>query len=154
MNTLVSTLSLSLPFIFHCNIWLTCQVCVHTILFLFHMCLHVFSERACLVILYLSLFLAATSTRLWCGPPTLCSLHLQPITWQGNAPISLCSASCDCACHFSLLLSSIETSRCLAVIPWETYPFFQSSVGITPFLCRCCFDTWVTIQYTWYLLLQ
>lgn len=58
-----------------------------------------------LVMLYLSLFLAATSTRLWCGPPTLCLLHLQPITWQGNAPIScLWSVSCDCACHFGLPL--------------------------------------------------
>lgn len=97
MNTLVISHSLS--------DWRLWFVSVCTLFFALRVFACFLGMCVCLVMLYLSLFLAATSTRLWCGPPTLCLLHLQPITWQGNAPIScLCFVSCDCACHSRHLL--------------------------------------------------
>lgn len=149
MNTLVISHSLS--------DWRLWFVSVCTRFFVLRVFACFLGMCVCLVMLYLSLFLAATSTRLWCGPPTLCLLHLQPITWQGNAPIScLCFVSCDCACHSRHLLFflppfflTIESSHCLVVTPWPAWPFPQSSVGLRIIhvpSSLCYVETWVMIQ--------
>lgn len=123
MNTLVISRSLS--------DWRLWFVSVHTLFFVVRVFACFLGMCVCLVMLYLSLFLAATSTRLWCGPPTLCLLHLQPITWQGNAPISWLCFCVMCLClpfssphsrffscyHRIFSLSGSDSLTCLTLPP-------------------------------------